>query len=166
MKSILFFRHGKASHNYEQYASDFDRDLAERGRKDAKESVLRIIKNNLQPQIILSSPSVRTLQTLKIINNELNIKKEKILLGSNLYLASVPQIFRELSELDNQYNSLLLVGHNPAFTEMVNLCEGTYLDNLPTAGVACLAFNKNTWENLNTVIPKLTYIDYPSKNRQ
>ena len=45
---------------------------------------------------------------------------------------------------DNEYNSVMIFGHNPDFTDLVNTLSKTPIDNIPTAGVVTLEIQFDT----------------------
>ena len=70
-KSLLLLRHAKSSWKNSMYIDDFDRHLSKDGIKVAHEVGRSLRKMNLYlPDVILSSPSVRTKETLNILMKE------------------------------------------------------------------------------------------------
>ena len=56
------------------------------------------------------------------------------------------EVLRWIAAQPDDTDSLALVGHNPAFTELVNFFVGPgTLDNLPTAGWAELSIRIDEW---------------------
>jgi phosphohistidine phosphatase len=43
----------------------------------------------------------------------------------------------------------MIFGHNPDFTELVNLFIQNPIDNLPTSGAASFEFNVSHWKDIN-----------------
>ena len=66
MKTLLLMRHAKSSWK-DDTLSDHERPLKKRGRKDTKRIAKVIKENNLIPNVIISSPAVRTLETVNIL---------------------------------------------------------------------------------------------------
>ena len=74
MKYLSIFRHAKAEHA-QDYASDFDRPLTSRGRKDALQ--IGEVLSNFEPTIdwIVSSPAQRTRDTASAVTDALKFKR-------------------------------------------------------------------------------------------
>ena len=66
MSSLLLLRHAKSSWK-DLNLKDFDRPLNSRGRNDAKKIGKRLLLLNLIPDIIISSSSLRTEETVNIL---------------------------------------------------------------------------------------------------
>ena len=63
-----------------------------------------------------------------------------------LYTFDYREVLRWIAAQPDDTDSLALVGHNPAFTELVNFLVGPgTLDNLPTAGWAELSIRIDEW---------------------
>jgi phosphohistidine phosphatase len=56
-----------------------------------------------------------------------------------MYLASATRWMKYIESIDEKNTSVMLVGHNPGLTELVNIC-GYSLDNLPTCGVVVFRY--------------------------
>lgn len=117
MKTLILLRHAKSSWDFPDL-SDHDRPLNNRGKKDAPLMTEVLKKKNIAIDLIISSTSKRTMETAKVFANTLNLK---IIEDRNLYLASEPEIIRMAKEIDDCYDSVILVGHNPGMTNLINL---------------------------------------------
>ena len=63
-----------------------------------------------------------------------------------LYTFDCIEVLRWIAAQPDDTDGLALVGHNPAFTELVNFFVGPgTLDNLPTAGWAELSIRIDEW---------------------
>ncbi|MFU8827788.1 MAG: SixA phosphatase family protein, partial [Brevefilum sp.] len=70
MKTLLLMRHAKSSWK-DDNLTDHARPLKKRGRKDAKRIAQVMDKNDLIPDLILSSSAVRAAETAEIIADNL-----------------------------------------------------------------------------------------------
>ena len=73
MKTLLLLRHAKAE-NAAPGASDINRSLNERGKKEAQAIGTFIRKQNLSVELVLSSPAVRARQTAELVLSAAEIK--------------------------------------------------------------------------------------------
>jgi phosphohistidine phosphatase len=120
VKHLFIVRHGHAQFDAPQ---DFNRQLSDKGKKAVAQTALFINslceKNNISIDLCISSSADRTLQTSQILCQLNNINTLKSY--SELYATSVSQWMQKITYA--KQNCLLLVGHNPTFSQMVqNLC--------------------------------------------
>jgi phosphohistidine phosphatase len=160
MKILTLVRHAKSSWK-DNKISDRERPLNKRGEHDAPMMGKRIVAAGIRPSLILSSPATRAWSTAKILAQEIGYPREFLQRENSLYLASLDNIIDVLVAQDAEFNSVIIVGHNPGLTTFANYLSPGLTDNLPTAGVVSVGFEQDDW-NLHAA-PKtelLTY-DYP-----
>ena len=80
----------------------------------------RIHDHGIRPSLIVTSPAKRAWTTAKIIARELTYPKEFLQREDDLYLASLDRILDVIVAQDNGFNNLMVVGHNPGLTDLVN----------------------------------------------
>ena len=146
MKRLTLVRHGKSS--WTENLRDDKRPLQKRGVTDG-ELVATNFKTHLKkPVKIFSSPAVRALETAKIFKRILNIHDEDFQIINALYTFNVNDLFNEIRNCDNTINNLMIFGHNPATTNLVNLLGDNYVDNIPTTGLTMFDFDVDSWEQI------------------
>ena len=162
MKRLILVRHAKSDLN-QSLVSDHNRILSESGRNDAKLIGQYLYNNHYFPSHIISSSATRTLETSKIIIKEIgfknNVEKQSIIYG-----ASVLEILNLIYNIDNQYESIMLVGHNPTITELINHIANIRIDYMPTCGAAVVDFNV-TWKDIKKNGELIDFI-YPKKIKE
>jgi len=146
VKTIIFVRHGKSSWDYQ--VKDQDRPLKERGIADAHLVAGQLKKKGLEIDRCFSSPANRALHTCMIFLRTLNFDFNKFQVSTQLYDFSGESVLTFLKGLDDSFSSVMLFGHNYAFTTMVNMLGDRYIENVPTAGMAILEVEK--WQDLKT----------------
>ena len=147
MKTLIILRHGKAE-PYDAKPDDFDRVLAERGKRNAGDMGLLILKKFGVPELILASAAARASETASLAAVALGYPAERIQTDVNLYLVSAERMLKTLCRLSNEINSCLLVGHNPGLTDLINLLN-VRIDNLPTGSAACFNFKTDLWSEIS-----------------
>ncbi len=148
MKNLVILRHGKAElHRFG--LEDFDRALAERGKRNATQMGEFISELWGTPDLILASSAKRTVETARLAAKGMNYPMEEIQTNRQLYLTSAYRILEILTVLDDEITSCVLVGHNPGLTELVNLL-GVRLDNLPTGSSVCFSFKTRSWTDISS----------------
>jgi phosphohistidine phosphatase len=146
MKTIIFVRHGKSSWDYQ--VDDKDRPLKERGINDAHLVSYQLKKKELKIGACFSSPANRALHTCMIFLRNLNFDFKRFEVSNALYDFSGESVLHFLKDLDDNLSTVLLFGHNYAFTSLVNMLGDTYLDNLSTAGMAIVEFDLESWQDI------------------
>ncbi len=133
MKQLIIARHAKSSRE-NIFCPDFDRWLNSRGKKDLV-SLSNILSHTIKkPDCIVASPSKRTTKTAEAYAKAWWYKKKHLQREKSLYEASLSRLCRVIEQTQESVDSLVLVGHNPGLTALINHC-GYALDNLPTWGV-------------------------------
>ncbi len=141
-RELLLLRHGKSNWNVE--ADDYDRPLKKRGVRAARHVGKRLYKQNLVPDLIISSPAERAISTAEIVSEAMGVDGQVIQHEKRLYEADLEDLLSVLIELPDGVSRVLLVGHNPGLEElliflseaMITIPEDGKL--LPTAALARL----------------------------
>jgi phosphohistidine phosphatase len=162
MKNLLLCRHGKSSWD-DITLPDHDRPLAPRGLNDTKEMSERLSKNQIFPDLIISSTAKRARDSAMIFAENLGIDEGKIKLHSQLYHASPSTILRMVKETPAKIQTLFVFGHNPELLELTAILGGK-LDNLPTTGLYGVHFRTDDWSQINPEKARLWFYDFP-KNK-
>ena len=146
MKNLILVRHAKSDLN-QPLVSDHNRILNDLGKNDAKLIGQYLYNNNHIPSHIISSSATRTLETAKIITEEINFKFA-VEQQSMIYNSSAKEILNLIHRIDNQYDCVILIGHNPTITELTNNISNINIDYMPTSGTAIIDFDCQ-WNEIN-----------------
>jgi phosphohistidine phosphatase len=157
-RKLLIIRHAKSS--WEHDVHDKDRALNRRGVRDA-----HLVSNYLKDSVeyvdaVFSSPANRAIHTCLIFMRNLELDNNKLLVVNELYDFGGQKVLEFIKSLDDAHNTVMIFGHNHAFTAISNLLGSTSIDNLSTSGFVELHFNVNSWSEINKgkthqiVIPK------------
>lgn len=156
-KKIILIRHAKSS--WETNVTDHERPLNDRGVRDAH-LVSNFIKNELHPDLVISSDANRAKSTASIFIANLNIATNKVRLNTDLYDFSGENLIKVIKSCDDSHHEIMIFGHNHALTFFVNKFGNIYVDNVPTCGVVIIEFDIDAWTDLKkgktirTVFPK------------
>jgi len=159
-KILYLVRHAKSSWG-DDSLSDKERPLSVRGLKTAPEMGMRLRQQGHRPDLILSSPANRAYSTACLIAKELDIDVADIETHGSLYFAGVISMTTMLEKLDDHYQKVMIVGHNPAMTSLVNTLTDTSTVNMPTCAIAVIGFDIGSWSELDSVDGNLLGYDYP-----
>jgi phosphohistidine phosphatase len=164
MKYLYLVRHAKSSWDFPEL-SDFDRPLNKRGQRDAPVMALRVASKQPDLDVIISSPANRAITTAKEMAKALDIDESSIVQEHEIYHASMKTLIDIAKALPEEYDKVMLVGHNPGFTDLANqLKEHDYhIDNVPTCGVVAIELPTHKWADLVEHSGRLLFFDYPKK---
>jgi len=153
-KELIIMRHAKSDWQHE-LLSDFDRPLNERGLRDAPRMARWMASEKIKPVLLICSPALRARQTAAEIIDQLQIREDSVVFDKRMYLANVETLITILREIDDNIQSVLLIGHNPGLENLaVNLCsEELPLDSdgslMTTANIVQIQLN-SAWKNTET----------------
>ena len=133
MKILLLLRHAKSSWK-DKGLKDFDRPLNERGKRDAKAIGTLIRKEEIVPDLVLSSPAVRARETTAIVLATAKPATE-LRYDERIYEADALRLLEVISQIEENFNSVLIVGHNPGMEELLELLTGCS-EHMSTATLA------------------------------
>ena len=151
MKTITFLRHSKSSWDFD--VSDINRPLNEFGISKIRKIANLSIDTFSPVEIFLSSPANRAIHTCIIMANSIGIDLKKIIICNDLYTFNMLEVFDFINKIDNKYSNIVLVGHNPAYTEISNYFSENKILNLPTARWFCLKFDTDLWSEIINLKP-------------
>ena len=148
MKTLHLLRHAKSSWS-EPGLADRERGLNKRGRRDAPR-MGRALAQQMAPMSVAVSPARRAQLTLEgLCNGWPALGDLPHYTEQDLYTFSGEEVLEWIGAQADSHRALFLIGHNPAFTELVNQLAGEYvLDNLPTAGYVRLSLALERWSEL------------------
>jgi phosphohistidine phosphatase len=158
MKTLFILRHAKSSWDNPDW-SDFERPLNSRGLDAARFIGGLIYERQLAPQIIISSPAKRAKQTAVLVKELAEISKP-IIFDERIYEASPLALFNLIREFDAKYESVLIVGHNPGFENLVRMLTGENI-SMPTAALVRINLDVENWHELGTVSNELEFLIRP-----
>ena len=148
MKQLILVRHGKSS--WENNLPDEKRPLKKRAYHDAA-LVLKVFKEFKSGDVMLwTSPAVRAHTTAKLFKEELQIPDREFMVKDALYTFDEDQLLSVIKSCSNEVEKLMVFGHNPALTGLVNSLGDKPIDNLPTTGLCVIDFEVENWHDLKT----------------
>lgn len=146
MKNLILIRHAKSS--WDAPLIDKDRPLSKRGIKDAH-LVAPEIENYLpETYIVWCSTAQRTKNTAYIFAENLSIPQDTIVFKDSLYTFDERALERIIKSCDDQYDNLIIFGHNDAITNFVNTFGDRLVENVPTSGFVHLSFTESSWKEI------------------
>jgi len=142
MKTLYVLRHAKSDWN-DASLTDFERPLNERGVHAAQKMGAFMQQCGIAPDLIISSPARRARETAQIIKDAAGISAE-IRFEPRIYEAGIGDLTEIVSQVENDCQKLLIVGHNPGFEQLVEILSGE-LQPMPTAALAEIELPIESW---------------------
>ena len=146
MKKLILVRHAKSSWNED--VKDHDRGLESRGFTDADLVSLNFKEYQLKPDKVISSTAKRAKTTAKIFLENLEIDSANLELNENLYDFSGENLIKTIREIPDNFDVLMVFGHNNALTDFVNTFGDMPIENVPTSGLVVIEFHAELWKNI------------------
>lgn len=155
MKTLYFLRHAKS--DWSDFSlPDYERPLNERGRRACLKIGLTMKRLSITPERVVCSTATRARETLDRVmtSGELDWP---VTSESALYGAGADRILSLIRQQPDSFQSLLLVGHNPGFQDLVvgltgSEAEGGMLDRvmrkLPTGAFAEITFDSGSFSQI------------------
>ena len=133
-RTLYLLRHAKAkAPSLEQ--RDAERKLTGRGRRAAAALGSRFAALGPLPELVVTSPAARAAATAAEWAREAGFPVDRIVRDERIYEARAGTLLALIHDLDESLRSVLLVGHDPAFSELAGQLAGRYLA-LRTCAVA------------------------------
>ncbi|MEU6237811.1 histidine phosphatase family protein [Kitasatospora sp. NPDC047058] len=149
-RRIVLVRHAKSERS--EVIDDHERPLAERGRRDAPAAGRWLAGAGIAPDLALVSTAVRTRETWSLVVSELP-ERPRTVFEERIYAASPGELLALLTELPEEVDEVVMVGHNPGMhalaDTLADASEGDLAARLsaafPTSAIAVLTFD-GSWK--------------------
>ena len=146
MKQLLLLRHGKSDWD-SGFSSDHERPLAPRGQRAAQRVGRFLTALEKAPDSIVSSSAVRALSTARLAK-EAGGWASEIEVTPDFYQAVPAILLDRVRRTDDRFERLLLVGHEPTWSETVGLLVGRAEVKMVTASLARVDFPLDRWADV------------------
>lgn len=164
MKELLVIRHGKSSWDNPDL-DDHERPLAKRGRKAAPTMGARLRECDAVPQRMVTSDALRARETATGVAEAAGVGADAVDHEPRLYTADAATVLAVVRDLDDRFERIAIVGHNPALHEFVHRIGELRVDKLPTAAVVHLRFAVSGWSAVDWGSAEVVDYDYPKSGR-
>ncbi len=66
-----------------------------------------------------------------------------------------------IRDFDASLHHVMLVGHNPGLTDLVEQLAQAGILNIPTCGIVLLGFSVDRWQDVSDAAGEMLLFDYP-----
>ncbi len=163
MKTLFLVRHSKAV-TRKANLPDFQRTLVKAGEKKSMSMAKKLKKDGVTPDLMISSTANRALETAHLFARNLAYPTHEIMVKDALYNEMSPEALLYLvRQVDNRYKSIMLFGHNPAFTDLASHLVRGFDQDIPKTGIVGIQFHKDSWKDVAKGSGKLEFFEYPKR---
>ena len=160
MRILYLLRHAKSSWN-DPTLGDFDRPLKKRGREAADRVGKRIAAEKLSNLLVICSPAVRTRETAEIVLKSANLLVEPRF-DERIYEASLRELAQIVTEIPDDNEVAVMIGHNPGFEELLSFLTGEHR-RMPTCALAKIRFGDVSWKDVRASEGSLEWFIAPKE---
>jgi len=146
MKTLLFLRHAKSDRSAE-YEHDHERPLNARGEQAARLVGRTLSALSILPDAVLTSTAIRARRTVELVG-EAGGWSSRVREAAELYLPDPEEVLREIQAEPDTTGTLLVVGHEPAWSVTVGRLVGGAAIRFPTAALACVRVPTDRWADV------------------
>ncbi len=143
-RQLVLIRHAQAESQHT--VEDSKRKLTAKGKSDATELGFLLKEQSLRRPMLFCSPAERTLNTARLIAPAIGIEPDEIVVENMLYQASVGDLFRFINGLENRWDTVVIVGHNPTISYMAEYLTSQPQLNFSPGSAAIIHFLLPEWK--------------------
>jgi len=159
-RQLLLFRHAKAEWDG-NIAGDHERKLSKSGESDARLMGKALAQSGHIPQFIFTSSAVRAHTTAKLANKA-GAWDSPIKVTDQLYNIEPDDVFAVIKQIAPFHQRVMLVGHEPTWSSLVNKFTESSAIHMSTASIACLNFETDVWNEVYYGLGTLEWLIQPS----
>ena len=161
VKHLILVRHAEAA-TAPPGQKDKYRPLTAQGYQDAARVGSYGHKQHWSLDTILSSTALRAQTTAELIAEQLHFDLSRIIFREELYEASVRAMLQEINQQPDHCEQLMLVGHNPTISYLVEYLTGQDTLSMTPAGMVGLTFDIEHWAMVSKQTATLVYALCPA----
>jgi phosphohistidine phosphatase len=148
---LWLLRHGEAV-PHDSKPSDFDRELTARGERQAAAAGAGLARLGVEFSACYTSPKVRARDTARLACRALNIDPQEVpVLGDGFGREDALELL--LAHTDDGDARVLVVGHEPSFSQVVHDLTGARID-FKKGGIAAVRVERGSGELLVLLRPR------------
>ena len=138
-------------------------DANTKGENKTKLAAENLLSKKVKVDLIISSHAIRAIHTAQIIAKKINYPEENIIIDKKIYASGIDNLFDTIFGIPNDFNCVILFGHNPTFTNIANYFLDIKIDNLPTSGLICVKFETDEWNEIIHAKKLENYVIFPKE---
>ena len=147
-KHLYLFRHAEATPKAPG-DDDKSRELTQTGIKHAMQMGAWFREQNINFDLLVTSTATRAEQTAHIVAEGMKLENPRILSEDSLYEASVRELLAYINSIEDGYQRVLIVGHNPGLSYLAEYLTKADIGEMVPASVAIIKFPFTSWKQVS-----------------
>lgn len=133
-RTLILLRHAKSERS--GHDADIDRPLSDRGLREAPQAGRWLARGVDDIDLAVVSPASRARKTWELASAELE-SRPRTSIDDRVYAASASELLDVVRALPDDAHTVVVVGHNPGFEELLSLLTGEPM-SMPTSALAVI----------------------------
>lgn len=159
-KNLVLLRHAEAV-AYAAGKTDHQRPLTPHGNQQAHTMSQTLDSLGFKPDLIYSSNAQRTTTTAEIFAQKLNYPTKNIIFDVSIYESTLEVMLYAINKLETQHQNVLMIGHNPTISYLIEYLTGQSIAGMPTCGAASIVFEVAEWAHVSADTGVLAWLKQP-----
>jgi phosphohistidine phosphatase len=161
MKKIVIVRHAKAE-DLNEKSTDFKRSLTKKGKNDSRTIAKRIKSLEIHPDLIISSPANRAIETAVNFAEVFDYPVKEIILDEDIYYDfSTEKLMNFIGNSDNKFDNIFIFGHNPSLSYFATYLLKEEKIVLPKTGAVGISFKMEKWKEIFKAEREMVFFENP-----
>jgi phosphohistidine phosphatase len=166
MRRLFIARHATAQER-DKGVPDFERALVKKGEKEAGSVARHLVSKHGTPDLMISGYANRAIETAHLFAAAFRYPRQKILLRESFYgPVKAEDLAREIRKQSDKCRSLMLVGHDPVFSELASHLVKDFHGTIPKAGVVVAEFPVERWQDVAAGAGRLIEFTGPGRIKE
>ena len=106
----------------------------------------RLASEKLTDAILICSPAARTRETAEIVLKHSRLRMDQRF-DKRIYEASLRDLLQVVSEIPDDRQTAMMIGHNPGFEELLAFLTGEHR-HMPTCALAKVKLDVASWKDV------------------
>ncbi|MDD2403261.1 MAG: hypothetical protein GX280_06385 [Lentisphaerae bacterium] len=145
MKTLIIMRHAHASTGA---CNDFLRKLTLEGIEESKTAGLNLKHAGVIPELIVASSAARATETARELATVLQLAANQIVFDGTIYHCGSSELLTLIRHVPDNIKVMMIVGHNPAVSELVSLLS-SHQHSLHPAEQVIVRSSSENWHDFD-----------------
>lgn len=159
-KNLLLLRHAESVEKLPGQ-DDRQRELTTKGMRQAARIGSFLYQEKISIDCIYTSSAIRAIRTTEMVIDGMKLPSERLISTDDLYDASARTFFSFVTMMDDDFNTVMCVGHNPPISYLAEYLTKAEIGDMAPAGLVMILFTLKSWKELSAGTGELIRYIYP-----
>lgn len=164
-KTLILVRHATAE-DQSFRIKDFDRNLNSKGLSEALAMGKWLVRENIKPDVFVSSPASRAFKTAEIIAGQYKMSIDSIQTQAGIYDGGPKAYLQAVTTVPERCETVMLFGHNPDITYFAEYLSGASIGSMKKGSAVFIEFKDQKWEEISAKTGDLVLYKTPKQVRE